>query len=199
MGTVLKTVATVVMGAFALLAGLFVVGETVMDPGGWEAVGLVSLWLVPLVALSLLAWWRPGAAAWLLGGLALVALGLLVWSALDPEAWREFEGARGPVLAIGLFAVSVPVAVLGWHRPLVAGVELIGLGLAPLVSVGVLAVTGASDGGMVAPQSGLTILVSPLLLVGALFLVAGSVSDTGEPAPPHGAGRGRAPRPPRLA
>jgi hypothetical protein len=196
---VLMIVAMSVMGVFALLAGLFVVGETVIDPGGWAALGLVSLWLVPLVALSLLAWWRPGPASWLLGGLALVGLGLLVWSALDPEAWRRFEDVRGPVLAIGLFAVSVPVAVLGWHRPLVAGAELIGLGLAPLVAVAVLAVTGASDEGMVAPQSGLTILVSPLLLVGALFLVAGSVSGTGAPAPPDGTGRGRAPHPPRLA
>ena len=199
MRKVLMVVAAVLMGLFALVAGMFVIGETFTDPGGWAAVGLVSLWLVPLAALSLFAWWRPEAATWVLGGLALVSLGLVVWSALDPAAWRSFEDANGPVLAIGLFAVSVPVAVLAWHRPLAAGGMLVGLGLVPLVSVGLLAATGAFDEGLVPPQAGLSVMIGPLVLVGALFLIAGTLAAGEQSAPPVGSTGGTAPRPPRLA
>ena len=103
--------------AFAVVAGLFVAGETGLDPGGWAAFWLDLSWLVPMLALTALAWWRPAAAAPVL--VAATALGLVsdaVWT-LAKEPGRGFDAPAG---AISMFAVSVAVGVLGWHRPRLA-------------------------------------------------------------------------------
>jgi len=90
-----RAVAGVLLGIVGL-STLFVVGETFDDPGGWAAVGLVALWVVPLTALIGLAAWRPDVAVRVdavvatvagvgivLGGLDL-GVGALLW-ALAPR------------------------------------------------------------------------------------------------------------------
>jgi hypothetical protein len=58
---VLKRSAFVLMALFTFVVTMFVAGEAFDDPGGWEAVGLVAGWVLPIVGLALLAWYRPEA------------------------------------------------------------------------------------------------------------------------------------------
>ena len=60
---ILKRAGFGVMAFITAFFGLFVVGETFSDPGGWKALGLVAAWAVPLAALAAVAWWRPDWAA----------------------------------------------------------------------------------------------------------------------------------------
>ena len=57
---ILKRTGFGVMAFITASFGLFIVGETFTDPGGWQAFGLVAAWAVPLTALAAAAWWRPG-------------------------------------------------------------------------------------------------------------------------------------------
>ena len=55
----LKTAGLALLGLFSAFIGMFIVGDTFTDPGGWEAAGYVAIWLVPLVLLVLLAVTTP--------------------------------------------------------------------------------------------------------------------------------------------
>jgi hypothetical protein len=68
----LTIMAMVLAGLFGLLAVMFTAGETFADPGGWEAVGLTALWLVPLIVLLGLALARPSVAQPVLEALTAV-------------------------------------------------------------------------------------------------------------------------------
>jgi hypothetical protein len=135
--------------AFGVLGTLFIGGETIADPGGWEAAGLVSAWIVPMAAGCVLAWFRPGIALPVLVVLLAGALVLSTWH------WRA-----GPVDAIALFAVSISLGSLGWHRPGRAGLLL----LAEAVLAGVL-----SPGGSVAAAAIPAGVAGLLYLLGASF------------------------------
>lgn len=52
MPKVLRYVAFTLMALFGLLGGLFVAGSALDDPGGWQAVAMTALWVLPLVALA---------------------------------------------------------------------------------------------------------------------------------------------------
>ena len=57
----------VLMTVVTFGVGVFLVGETVDDPGGRQAVLLILAWAVPLLALATLAWLRPaglGQCSW---------------------------------------------------------------------------------------------------------------------------------------
>lgn len=58
-------------------------GETLADPSGWRGLGLVALWLMPLLVLSVLAYARPAAAVPILAVASLVPVGLGVWALVD--------------------------------------------------------------------------------------------------------------------
>jgi hypothetical protein len=121
--------------AFGIFASLFVAGETVDDPGGWEAVGLIVAWAVPMVVLSVLALWRPRVALQVLAAAILVGLVLAGWGSIGHASGRE-----GPVGPIALFAASVAVGLLGRHLLLPAGLLLLVVGVLP----GVFEVLGSS-------------------------------------------------------
>ena len=44
----LRRAGFILMALITFFFGAFIVGETFTDPGGWEAAGLVALWVVPL-------------------------------------------------------------------------------------------------------------------------------------------------------
>jgi hypothetical protein len=151
--------------AFSAFAGIFIAGETFDDPGGAAATGLVAAWLVPLAALSLLAWRWPRVAGVVLGvGVAMVvAVG--VWYALDAHTWRTFEDGHGPVRAVAVFALALPLSLLAWKRPVLGGGLLLVVSLVP----GVLALLAGGGG-----AGGSTVAVtSPVALIGVLFLCSG--------------------------
>ena len=154
--------------------GLFVVGETASDPGGWTAVWLIAACVVPLAVCCLLAWRRPDAGTWLLAVLTAALLAVDVWVAISPGALRDFEDRTGPVQAVAIFAVAAAVAVLGLRRTRVAGIMLVLLGAGAWVS-GI----GGVGGG-----AALAIVGGPLLLGGVLYLVSAAVAERSRPVGP---------------
>lgn len=154
--------------------GLFVVGETASDPGGWTAVWLIAACVVPLAACCLLAWRRPDAGTRLLAVLTAALLAVDVWVAISPGTLRDFENRTGPVQAVAIFAVAAAVAVLGLTRTRTAGILLVLLGAGAWLS------SMSSVGGGAA----LAIVAGPLLLGGALYLASAAL----RPRPPADGG-----------
>lgn len=184
----LRATAMVVMALLTVLASALLVGEALADPGGVDGVLLVAAWLVPLVVLGLLAWYRPDVAAPVLVTVGVVVATLVVWSALDPQPWHDLENRAGPLLAVAVFVLAAPLAVLGWHRPLPAGLTLVGLGVLPFVSVVLLAVGGSFGAGTMPPQAAMALLSGPLLLVGALLVATWALTPTPSAGPPAAPG-----------
>ncbi len=52
----LRGTALVFIAACTAVITLFLAGDTIADPGGWQAAALIALWLVPLAVLAVLAW-----------------------------------------------------------------------------------------------------------------------------------------------
>ena len=162
------------MAAFGLLGSLFVAGETSVDPGGWEAVALVALWVVPMVFLCALAVRRTDTAHRVLVAAVTVLAALWVWFALAPGWWRSLMDERGPVLAIASFAVGVAVAFLGLRRPGTAGGLLVVMATVPVVASAVASAVLDADrpdpAGVLGGSS--TAAAIPTLVVGVLFLLS---------------------------
>jgi hypothetical protein len=122
----LKWAGFILMALSTLIAGIFIIGETFADPGGWKAAGLVAVWAVPLAALAALAWYRPGWAIPVCVALTAVLIGTSIWFAVSPRG-------KGPTDAIFTFALAAAVAVLGLKRTGVAGVLLLVVGIVPFL------------------------------------------------------------------
>lgn len=152
-----------VAGFFAL----FVVGETLSDPGGWRAVALLASWLVPVAVTCAIVRWRPDRAVWLLAALTVLVLAWDVWLAIDPAFWRRIEDENGPVHAIAVLALAAAVALLGLERTRFAGVLLV------LIAVG----TGLAAGGGVGGATLLAFVTAVPLISGALYLVSAAMSS----------------------
>lgn len=123
-------------GLMVLFGGffaLFLVGESLSDPGGWKGAGLVALWAVPLALVCLLAWFRSGTAGWVFAPLVAVSVGLSIWFAVDPSGWRSFEDHNGPVRTVIVFALAAALALWGLRRTMQAGVLLLLVGVLPIV------------------------------------------------------------------
>lgn len=168
---ILTYIAFTLMALFGLLGGAFVLGEVFSDPGGWTAVWVSALWVVPLAGLSLFALLRPESAATVLVVVtAVVALFTLADSlvgVIPRDSW-------GPVAAIVVFALGVALAFLGLHRALLAGSLMMGIALVQLVAtLAGTAVNAAGDGAGAGFGGSSGVVVLPLLVVGALFVEAG--------------------------
>lgn len=169
---ILTYLAFTLMALFGLLGGAFVIGEVFTDPGGWTAFWLSALWVVPLVALSVLALLRPEAAAQvfvpLTGAVAL-------FTVLDSLAGIIPRDDWGPVAAIVVFALGVALAFLGLRRALLAGTLMVVAAVTQLVAtmagIAVHAGDGPGPGAGLGGSSGVVVL--PLLVIGALFVEAG--------------------------
>ena len=171
---------TVVRGAgvtwmllVGLMGGAFIVGATLDDPGGGTAVVLTTGWLVPLVALAVLAVRRPVTAEWVYVAATLLVAGFTLADAgldiIPRDDW-------GPVTTIAVFALGVALGFLGLRRPATAGLMLVGLAA---VQLGAVVLSRIHDEGprfAVGGSSGAVIL--PLLVGGVLFLLAGRHTGT---------------------
>lgn len=174
---VLRYTAFGLLTLFGLLFGLFAAGYAFEDPGGWAAVGLTLLWLVPVVALSLLALLRPVQAGPVFVGVTVIAAVLTLidsaFSIVPRDDW-------GPVLAITVFASGIALAFLGLHRARLAGLLLLILGLSQFAAtiLGFASEIGGDEGpslgDMLTTSSG--VIVTPILVGGLLFLLAGSLN-----------------------
>ncbi len=154
---------------------LFVVGETVDDPGGWAAAGLIALWLSPLAGLAALCWYRPSLAGRVLIGLTVMLVAVTVWATADSDSWRAFEDHHGPFRTIAVFVLTAAVAVLGVKRTRLAGILLLVLGVMPLAvsSLGHLRL------------GSLAVATTPALITGVLYLISAALDQGRTPdAPP---------------
>ena len=163
----LRIVAVTLVALFGIAVGLFIAGETFIDPGGWEAVVLTAAWAVPLVALSVMAlvWPRPSSTVLPLV-LAVVAGWVMVDSLahlIDRDTWR-------PVGSISMFAVMVPCGLLGAHRAAEAGWLLLAGAAAQFVAT-VASMDRAGGQSLWSAFGGSTgVMVLPFLVLAALFL-----------------------------
>ncbi len=169
----LKRAGFSLMALFTLFFGAFVVGETFTDPGGWQALGLVAAWAVPLAALAAITWYRAELATRLFAVLIAAVIGMSIWFAVNPEGWRSFEDRNGPIRTIIVFALSAVVALLGLKRTAVAGVMLLVLGIVPIAvsSLG-------SDLGF----TSLVVASSPTVVAGVLYLASAAITGRSGPA-----------------
>ncbi|MGZ4438206.1 MAG: hypothetical protein ACXVWU_13245 [Nocardioides sp.] len=176
---VLRYVAFGAMALFGLLGTMFVAGYAFDDPGGWAALGMTALWVVPMLALCAFAWRRPERAGPVLVGVsaAVLAFGLVdaLFAVVPRDAW-------GPVTGISVFALGVALAFLGLRRALLAGTVMVVVALtqAATVVLGHAAREGGDGPGLGAMLGGSSgVVVMPILLVGLLFLVAGALDHEG--------------------
>ena len=196
-GQSLRYVAFTAMAVVGLLGGMFIAGNTFADPGGWQAAAVTALWTIPMVALSVHASLRPAAAGPVLAGATgMVAVFTVVDSAFGVVPRDDW----GPVAAVAVFAVAVALAFLGLHRPRLAGLLMILAGIAQLTAtlIGVVieAADGAGPGAAFGGSSG--VIVLPLLVIGGLFLLAGSLQDLDGSGPARVAAGGAANAHPRA-
>jgi hypothetical protein len=176
------------LAAFGVLGGLFIAGETFSDPGGLQAAGMVLAWLVPVIALTALAWWRPAAAQPLLVALVVVVVAYCAWSVAGWHGFREFRDQNGPYDAIAVFVASVALGALGLHRPHAAGLLLLVTSLVPVA----LVVVGSGTPFSHAFSGSLGAASLPGLVSAGLFLLADREAKH-QPAPT----RAQLPAPPR--
>lgn len=165
--------------AFLGFAGLMIAGYTLTDPGGWTGLGLTALWLVPMLALATLSFYRPDGAIPVLAVAALVPLGFGVWTLVDYEGAQGWEDRTGPVALVFLLALGLPLAVEGLSRPAPAGLLMVAITVVPLV----LTTIGAGSEWGRALSIGL--ISAPVLLGGVLYLLAAR-PRAGSPGPSPG-------------
>lgn len=159
--------------AFAALFGLFAAGYAFEDPGGWAAVGLVALYVVPAVLLAVVAWRWPQRA--MVTVVPVVAVIALAWVALPlfAEAVRGWFDDVGPVFALATGVAAVALAVLGLHRPGLAGTLLIAVAAFVFLQLVIEAnalVEGPGPLGLLGTSGGVVLL--PMVVSGVLLLVA---------------------------
>ena len=165
--SVLRWFGFAVMAAFAGFVGLILVGYTIADVGGWEAVGLIALVGVPLALLCLLAYFRPSVAVPVLAVGALAPITFGVMFLLDFDRWTAWEDQHGPLSLVLLVAVAAPLAVLGLARPTAAGSLMLAASLAPVL----LSTIGA--GSDWARPLSIGLVIAPVVVSAVLFLLAG--------------------------
>ncbi len=174
--------------AYVVVGGMFIVGETFTDPGGWDAVGLVAVWLVPLLGLGWLALWRPHVAAASLAAITGAVVVVSIAAAVLGHRWSAFEDHHGPVRAIVVFALCGVLAAFGYRRPTAGGILLLIGSVVPAVLSAVTRGPGTAA---------LPIVALPGVVVGVLYLLSARRArpTSGEhAAPPTGesSGSGRA-------
>jgi hypothetical protein len=165
---------------FAVFGTAFIVGSTMMDPGGVPAVVLSVSWFVPMIVLVVFALRRPDTATRVLTVVA--ALGA-VFVVLDALFGIVSADEIGPVASITVFAVAVALGFLGLHRPARAGWLLLLVGTANLVGVFLRMLesgTGPPDATLGGSSSAVAV---PVLIIGGLLLLAASR----KPGPDHDA------------
>ena len=131
--TALQRTGAAIMAAFTVLAGIFIAGYAMQDPGGNTGLLIRLAWVLPMLILAVSAWFWPAPTAPPLLALVSAFIAACVWLAFDPAALREFISENGPVIAVSVVALSFPAAALGLKRTALAGWMLVALGVLPLL------------------------------------------------------------------
>jgi len=173
--TALQRTGAAVMAVFTVLAGVFIAGYALQDPGGNTGLLITAAWLLPMLILSVAAWFWPAPTAPLLLALTASFIAACVWLAFDPAALRAFISENGPIIAVSVVALSFPAAVLGLKRAALAGWMLVALGALPLL----ITVIGRSG-----PVASLAAASVVPLIAGIAYLVSARMAS-GSTTPGH--------------
>ena len=173
--TALQRAGAGVMAVFTVLAGVFIAGYALQDPGGNTGLLITAAWLLPMLILAVAAWFWPAPTAPLLLALTASFIAACVWLAFDPAALQEFISENGPVIAVSVVALSFPAAVLGLKRTALAGWMLVALGALPLL-ITVIGRTG--------PVASLAAASVVPLIAGIAYLVSARMAS-GSTTPGH--------------
>jgi hypothetical protein len=171
---ILSWVAFGISVSFLALAGFMIAGYTLTDPGGWIGLGLTALWIVPMLGLTMLAFYRPDTAIPVLALASLVPISVGLWTLLDYEGVRGWEDQNGPVSLVFILVIGLPLTVQGLSRPTPAGLMMVAITVVPLV----LSVIGAGSEWALALS--INLIGTPVLIGGVIYLAAGR-SRTGSP------------------
>lgn len=170
--TALRRTGATIMAVFTVLAGVFIGGYAMQDPGGNTGLLMTLAWVLPMLILAAGAWFWPAPTAPLLLALSSAFIAACVWLAFDPAALREFISENGPVIAVSVVTLSFPAAVLGLKRAALAGWLLVALGVLPLL----ITIIGRSG-----PVASLTAASVVPLICGIVYLVSVRMAS-GSPA-----------------
>ena len=170
-----RRVALSLVLGFAVIATLFVSGYAFEDPGGVEAWVMTGLWVLPMIGISLWAWFSPRVVEPVMWVLTAAIVAMSFWWFLAPQTWQRFMDERGPVTAIAALAVGVCLAVWGYHRPGRAAIGLIAIAVSPLIGAVLTA-----DAGHAMAGTSTVVAVSPFLTCAVLYLLSASAESPGE-------------------
>jgi hypothetical protein len=153
---------------YSVLVSIFIIGETFDDPGGWDALVLNLQWIIPLLALLVIAFTNPRFARPLFIVLASVIVGLALTQMIWTKEWRNLTFAKGPLIAIATMVLCFALAVWSRHKSSIAGfLMVISAGmpfLANSLMVGTLRLGGSTAA-----------LTLPAVFVGLLLLISDQV------------------------
>lgn len=167
----MRKVAFYVLNGFAVLATLFIAGYAFEDPGGWEAAATMAAWVVPMIALGLLAWRFPDGMHAPLLVMGFISAAISWTEAFWPDFWRDFLNKNGPVLSISAFAVVFALSVYArYHDELFGGLLMMLVAASPIlaqfVTIGAhLGLLGGSTSAMLMPG----------VLIGVIYAAEGFV------------------------
>jgi hypothetical protein len=131
-----------------------------------------------------LSWVRPGWAVYVFTALAAVVIGVSIWFAVSPAAWRSFEDQHGPIRAVITFVLVAAIALLGLKRTAAAGIMLLAVGIIP-VAVSCL--------GSFLGFASLSVVSATPVITGVIYLVSDRLAR--RPVPPSRMSSGLAARP----
>lgn len=132
----MRKVAFYVLNGFAVLATLFISGYAFEDPGGWQAAGLTAAWVVPMIAIVLLAWRYPKVMRIPLVVLAGISVIVSASQAVWLEQWKDFLNRVGPVEAIASFVVVMGLnAYARYHDELLGGALMFAVAVTPIAAL----------------------------------------------------------------
>lgn len=160
-----KKFAFLLFAAFTIFIGLFLVGETLADPGGLKGFGMVAAWLVPASIAAWISWKQLPYALqmnYVLVGLVAAASSTLM---LNPEGISQFMDRNGPILLVITFAVSIPLGLWAWHNPRTGGWMLVIAAFLPRIFAAI-----GSGNGQDAMSISLSFTSAPIAIAGALFV-----------------------------
>ena len=177
----LVTIALILGVLVSVALVLFIGGEMLSDPGGWQGVGWLAAWLVPSLGLAVFALLAPRIAYPVL----VIAVGVVIAAAFGSmflaDAVWAFEDTHGPVNLIVQIGLLMPLVALGRAMPRQAGWLIVLAIAAPLAfqSIGLLIV------GQWSVIIVLAIVALPYSIVAFLLIVGGranSIDVSGGPA-----------------
>ena len=129
----LVTIALILGALVSVALVLFIGGEMLSDPGGWQSVGWLAAWLVPSLGLAVFALLAPRIAYPVL----VIAVGVVIAAAFGSmyaaDAVWAFEDTHGPLSLLVEIGIVIPVVALGRAMPRQAGWLLVLAIAAPLL------------------------------------------------------------------